>query len=96
MLTRVGATDGTLTFAGRSVPIRSGEPVAASLLAAGIVSTRSTPASGSPRGPYCMMGACQECLMVVEGVPSTPACRTRVREGMVAGRQQGVRKLADA
>ena len=67
--------------------------MAALLLAEGHVATRTTPA-GSPRGVYCGMGVCFDCLVVVDGVPNTRACVTWVREGMVVSRQDGFGPLA--
>jgi predicted molibdopterin-dependent oxidoreductase YjgC len=59
-----------------------GETVATALLAAGIRWLRSSPRSNSPRGLFCAMGVCQECVLVIDGRRST-ACTTLVREGMV-------------
>jgi predicted molibdopterin-dependent oxidoreductase YjgC len=59
-----------------------GEPIAASLYAAGIRTTRHTSRSGEPRGPFCMIGRCTECSMTVDGTPNVKACITPVREGM--------------
>jgi predicted molibdopterin-dependent oxidoreductase YjgC len=88
--------DGDLTFSydGRAVRARAGDSIAAALLAAGIPVTRSTPVSGAARGPYCMMGACFECLAVVDGRPSVQTCMTEVRAGMRVERQDGARGLA--
>ena len=61
--------------------------LAAALLAAGIVATRTTPAGDRPRGPFCMMGACFDCLAVVDGQRSVQTCLTPVREGMKVERQ---------
>ena len=47
-------------------------------------------AGRSPRGVYCGMGVCFDCLVVVDGVPNTRACVTWVREGMVVARQDGL------
>ena len=58
-----------------------GESVAAALLAAGILHLRSSPRQGEPRGMFCAMGVCQECLVEVDG-RAVPACMTPVREGM--------------
>ena len=55
------------TFDGRSVTARPGDTVAVALLAAGITACRHTPVSGAPRGPFCMMGVCFECLVTVDG-----------------------------
>jgi hypothetical protein len=40
-----------------------------------------------------MMGACFECLMVIDGVASRQACMVRVRQGMRIERQPGARKI---
>ena len=58
-----------------------GESLAATLLAAGIARFRNSPRADSPRGPFCFMGICQECLVRVDG-HLLPACQEPVREGM--------------
>src|SRR5690349_5829374 len=68
---------------GRTVAAASGDSVAAALLAAGVIVCRTTPVSAAPRGPYCMMGVCFECLVTIDGSGSRQACLTRVRDGMV-------------
>lgn len=75
------------------VPAVAGETVAAALLAAGLDHTRTTPATGSPRAPYCMMGVCFECLMEIDGVANRQACMVPVREGMRVRRQLGKAKV---
>ena len=79
----------SLTLDGRSVTASAGESVAAVLLAEGHVATRLTQ-GGEPRGVFCGMGVCFDCLVVVDGVPNTRACVTWVREGMVVARQDGL------
>ncbi len=81
-----------LTVDGTPITARDGDSVAAALLAAGIVTCRSTPVSGAPRAPYCMMGVCFECLVAIDGVGSRQACLTRVRPGMRVETQQGKRE----
>jgi D-hydroxyproline dehydrogenase subunit gamma len=93
MLVRTATTDLTIWFDGAAVPARTGDSVAVALLAAGITTTRNTPVSGAPRGPYCMMGACFECLAVVDGRPNVQTCMTPVREGMRILRQDGARRI---
>jgi predicted molibdopterin-dependent oxidoreductase YjgC len=78
----------TLTLDGRTVTAYEGETVAALLLAEGELSTRIT-VRGEPRGVFCGMGVCFDCLVVVDGVPNTRACMTWVREGMAVARQHG-------
>jgi predicted molibdopterin-dependent oxidoreductase YjgC len=77
-----------LTLDGRPVTAYEGESVAALLLAEGIIATRVT-RGGEPRGVYCGMGVCFDCLVVVDGVPNTRACMKWVREGMRVARQDG-------
>ena len=82
-----------LTVDGRPVSARSGDSVAAALLAAGIAQCRLTPVSGSPRAPYCMMGVCFECLVTIDGVGNRQACLVRAREGMRVETQRGKREI---
>ena len=49
----------------------AGETVAAVLIAEEGLQARRT-AAGAPRGIYCGMGVCFDCLVVVDGVPNTP------------------------
>ncbi|MBL8342748.1 MAG: (2Fe-2S)-binding protein [Rubrivivax sp.] len=83
----------TLRLAGKTVNAREGDSVAAAMLAAGLAGCRSTPVSGAPRGPYCLMGVCFECLVQIDGVANQQACLVPVREGMVVEPQQGKRAL---
>lgn len=80
-----------LTVDGRSIEAREGDSVAAAMLGAGLIACRRTAVLGAPRGPYCMMGACFECLVVVDGVGNRQGCQVRVRDGMVVGTQIGKR-----
>ncbi|MGH2562374.1 MAG: (2Fe-2S)-binding protein [Thermomicrobiales bacterium] len=79
----------TFTLDGRPVSARAGEPIAAALLAAGVRVFRTAPGSGEPRGGYCMIGRCADCLMTVDGDLSVRACVTPAREGMRVLTQQG-------
>lgn len=78
---------------GRPVQVPAGASAAAAALAAGLTSTRSSPVKGEGRAPYCMMGTCFECLMVIDGVASRQGCLVPVREGMRIERQQGAPDL---
>lgn len=84
----------TLTLDGREVTAYEGESVATLLLAEGHVATRRT-TGGAPRGVFCGMGVCFDCLVVVDGVPNTRACVTWVREGMRIARQDGFGPLPE-
>jgi len=96
MLTRGDPGSLTVFFEGQPVRARPHDSVAAALLAGGIRAIRATALSGQPRGPYCMMGACFECLAQVDGAPNVQTCLTPVRDGMRIARQYGARALRDA
>lgn len=70
------------TFDALPVTGRDGEPIASALLAAGHRVFRTMPDQGDPRGCYCFVGRCSDCLVVVDGVPGVRSCVTPVREGM--------------
>ena len=88
-ITESGGAVLTLTIDGATVTARPGETVAAVLLRQPAPASRSTPVTGSPRAPYCMMGVCFDCLAVVDGMASTQSCLVTVREGMRVERQFG-------
>jgi predicted molibdopterin-dependent oxidoreductase YjgC len=93
MLTRPAGGDLTIWFDGQAIPARNGDSVAVALLAGGFTTTRTTPASGAPRGPYCMMGACFDCLAEVDGRANVQTCMTPVRDGVRVRRQNGARVI---
>ena len=76
-----------LTFEGVSVTAQAGESVAAALIASGVRGTRQS-VSGAPRGPYCMMGACFECLVEIDGRANKQACLVPAAHGMQVRRQR--------
>ena len=78
-------------FEGRTFEARAGDTVAAALLASGVLVFRTTPVSGAPRGPWCLIGNCYECLVEIDGEPNRQACMIEVRAGMRVRRQRGVR-----
>jgi predicted molibdopterin-dependent oxidoreductase YjgC len=81
-----------LTVDGRRLTARAGDTVAAALLAAGMDHCRTTPVSGAPRAPYCLMGVCFDCLVTVDGVGNRQACLVPVRDGMKVETQVGKRE----
>lgn len=94
LFSRLPAADGgsvTIELDGRTMQVPAGRSVAAALLAAGVTRFRSTPVSGAPRAPYCMMGVCFECLIEIDGVPNRQSCLVDIREGMTLRTQQGAR-----
>jgi D-hydroxyproline dehydrogenase subunit gamma len=79
----------TVTIDGRPTTAYLGETVAAVLFAGGSGRTRTT-VGGAPRGVFCGMGVCFDCLVVVDDVPNTRACMTWVRDGMRVELQEGL------
>jgi predicted molibdopterin-dependent oxidoreductase YjgC len=62
--------------------VAAGETVAAVLLTAGVTTFRRSPRHDNPRGPYCMIGNCYDCVMEIDGMPFRQACLTTVADGM--------------
>jgi predicted molibdopterin-dependent oxidoreductase YjgC len=83
----------TIYIDGAPVMAESGESIAAVLLRQSDIWARVTPVTESKRGPYCMMGACFDCLAEVDGASSVQTCLTPVRNGMRIVRQLGKRKI---
>jgi hypothetical protein len=83
----------TIWFNDEQLSVPRGRSVAAALLSAGVRHFRSTPVSGTSRGPYCMMGACFECLVEIDGVPSRQSCLVNVQDGMRIRSQEGASDL---
>ncbi|MDR3529593.1 MAG: FAD-dependent oxidoreductase [Rhodopila sp.] len=71
-------------FDGRRIEALQGETVAAALSAAGVTTFRHTP-SGAPRGLFCGMGACFDCVVTVDGRVGQRACMTQAVDGMTVG-----------
>ncbi|WP_270937911.1 (2Fe-2S)-binding protein [Falsiroseomonas oryzae] len=95
MFRRTEPTDCTILWDGQELPARSGESLAAALLAAGVLAFRETAVSGAARGPLCLMGACFDCLVEADGKPNVQACMVPVTPGLVAAPQHGVRGLPE-
>jgi predicted molibdopterin-dependent oxidoreductase YjgC len=72
----------TFQVDGAAVSGHRGETLAAALLAAGITRLRHSPREFSPRGAYCFMGVCQECVVQVDGV-LRQSCQVPVEDGLV-------------
>lgn len=77
-----------VTFEDEVLYLPDGENLAAALLAAGIGVFRETPVSGAPRGPFCMMGACFDCLVEIDGA-TRQACLTPVSDGLEIRKPRG-------
>jgi predicted molibdopterin-dependent oxidoreductase YjgC len=67
---------------GEHVQAYEGESLAAALLASGRRVFRHTEPGGHPRGIFCGMGICYDCLVAVVGQGHVRACIAPVQEGM--------------
>lgn len=74
---------------GRAVWAYDGETVAAALVASGLRTVRTTAVTAEPRGFFCGMGACFECVMIVDGIPNIRTCQIRARPGLRVESQVG-------
>lgn len=77
-------------FDGKEVLGFEGEPIAVALKAAGLMVHRYTQKEHKPRGIFCAIGRCTDCVMVVDGVPNVRTCITPLKAGMVVNTQYGV------
>lgn len=84
------AEEFTITVDGREVTAREGETVAAVLLANGIRTFRHTAKRGEPRGIFCGIGQCTDCIMEVDGKLNVRTCMTVAKPGMVVRSQRGL------
>ncbi len=92
MFTRVNKNNAkfvSISLDNQTVKVRKGLTVAAALLEANIGHFRQTPVSGKPRAPFCMMGVCFDCLVVIDGMANQQSCLIEVCEGMRIERQIG-------
>ena len=72
----------TIQVDGEPVAALEGETVAAALMGAGRRVFRDTARSAAPRGLYCGIGVCYDCLVIIGGQPNRRACMIPVTEGM--------------
>ena len=78
-----------ITFDGEELPVEEGQTVAAALIAAGHRSWRTTRSDGAPRGAFCGIGVCFDCLATVNGRPNVRACLAVARPGDAVTTQDG-------
>jgi len=93
-LTRERELSLTIFIDGTATPARHGDTVAAAMLGSGYVACRTTAVSGAPRGPYCLMGVCFDCLVKIDGDANRQACMTTVQDGMRIETQRGKREYS--
>lgn len=72
----------TIKVDGVEIKAYEGEPIASALVASGIKVFRHTKKGNEPRGIFCAVGRCTDCIMTVDGQPNVRTCVTPVRNGM--------------
>jgi predicted molibdopterin-dependent oxidoreductase YjgC len=65
----------------RQVRVPDGMTLTAALVQAGVRAVSVNPVSGASRGPFCGMGVCFECEVLVDG-HLVRACLTPATDGM--------------
>jgi len=79
-----------IIFNGKSIKAKKGEMILAALLSENIIVNRYTTKKHEPRGLFCGIGQCTDCMMVVNGIPNVRTCITPVEEGMTVDVQDGL------
>lgn len=74
---------------GVSCQAYDGDTLAAVMVRAGVMAWRTTRRTGAPRGLFCGIGACQDCMVTVGPVASVRACMDAARPGDVVTTQEG-------
>ena len=72
-----------ITVDGKLIEAYEGETVATALLSAGIRTFNLSHNQKKPRGLYCGMGICYECLVSINGIHGQRACITPVESEMI-------------
>ncbi len=75
---------------GKIIQVKKGEMIVAALITNGITINRYTLKKKEPRGIFCGIGQCTDCVMVVNGKPNVRTCVTPVEDGMIIETQYGV------
>ena len=71
----------TFTFDGRPITCDEGQTIGAALVAVGVRSWRTTRREQRPRGVFCGIGVCFDCLVTVNGRSSVRACIVEAQPG---------------
>jgi len=74
---------------GEKITAFEGETIAAVLMASGRRTFRHTAKKNHPRGVYCGIGLCHDCMMIIDGIPNTRSCQTLATPGCRVETQKG-------
>lgn len=76
-----------ITVDGAPVAAKRGDTLLTAILAAGLGHLRTSEFGDGPRAGFCLMGACQDCWVRVEGIGTRRACTTPAEDGMAVTRR---------
>jgi predicted molibdopterin-dependent oxidoreductase YjgC len=79
----------TFTFDGKDLNAAYGQTLAAAILNSGARILRETRINDRPRGLFCGIGVCFDCLVVIDGAPNQRSCLVEVAGGMRVETQIG-------
>lgn len=85
----------TIIVNGKPMQAKKGEMILSALLSEGIIVNRYTTKRHEPRGLFCGIGQCTDCMMVVNGIPNVRTCITPVEDGMTVDVQDGLGEWRD-
>ena len=74
-------------FEGRKINFEQGMSIAAALLCNGIKDFRQTQVLRKSRGPFCMMGSCFDCLLIIDGIGNQQGCMRLAEQGIIVKRE---------
>ena len=80
-------------YDGETLEGYEGEPVAIALRANGVMIHRYTSKKHEPRGVFCAIGRCTDCVMIVDGKPNVRTCITQLKDGMNVQTQYGIKSV---
>jgi predicted molibdopterin-dependent oxidoreductase YjgC len=80
---------GSFDFDGARIPFVEGQTVGAALWANGVRSWRTTRIGGRPRGLFCGIGVCFDCMVEIDGRPDQRACLVPAAAGLTVRSHRG-------
>jgi len=79
----------TFTYNDTELQATIGQSVAAALLANHERITRYTRVESKPRGLFCGIGICFDCLLIIDNQSNQRSCIVEIKEGMKVMTQHG-------
>lgn len=77
-----------ITIDGTRIDGVAGQTIAGVLLGSGQLSWRTTSVAGRPRGLFCGIGVCFDCIAIVNGERDVRICQRRASDGDAIRSQQ--------